>query len=534
MLIKKHRTGIVVARLAWLFILVVCLASHLAVYGLEIMSAQTRDSLGSSRNNFSSTEKITLYTKIQNPTRVDRISFGFIILNPSLQEVFTHTGNSIPGNVGTGGSSVTNIPIGQFYSVPGNYKFKTTVTSSKNESVSSEAIFSIYTPMVILTYPADGTPDITDKPLVFRWTSSGASKYKIYVDDDESFYNTLFVSETMDTSYTYPQNPSDPRQRLSAGKQYYWKVEGIDSYGNVVARTPEPFSFSLKESAIGSTAVTSDIVLNGIKLISFIPSASFRAELINRGGRTETNINATLYINGVSYGSQLLNTINPGETRYVDFVLELPKIKPNETLFTSISIDFFDDNINNNLLTKSFLLPEEYFESISAKISGRVTELKGKDPKTGKVVGIEGAKIVYTGEKTGYVITETGGQYKIEKLLPGEYVLKVSCEEYLNPPEKKILLEKGKSYPGIDFELLKFTEEPEKEKVKEKKKEIDAEVLRLDKYWKLLEKHIPANIIMQLEGYVIKDIQGLTDKELNEIVDQLEKNTATVIDIKIK
>ncbi len=45
---------------------------------------------------------------------------------------------------------------------------------------------------------------------------------------------------------------------------------------------------------------------------------------------------------------------------------------------------------------------------------------------------------------------------------------------------------------------------------------------------------MPTNIIMQLEGYEIKDIQGLTDKELNEIVDQLEKNTATVIDIKIK
>ena len=272
-------------------------------------------------------------------------------------------------DVGTEKSSIKNIPIGDFYEGSGKYTY-TAVVNVEHDSVTDTATkamdFYVYSPSLTLSYPTNGAKDLIDKPLTFRWVSSGATKYRVYVDDDKSFYNCLFQTgkgeypDPQTTYFQYPTSPQDPRQKLAGGVVYWWKVEGLDNEGNVVAKTPVPFSFTLKETAPSMT--TKDLAVTDIILDekSTAGELKFNVLLKNQGGMVISNTRVTLYVNGVPVvPHQVLDFINVGETKTLTF----PGGASREKMVTvSAAIDFSDDNMKNNMLTEAFTLtPERRF-----------------------------------------------------------------------------------------------------------------------------------------------------------------------------
>lgn len=395
---KTNRRNLTFGLSILLFLVLVGVTRVGAQDQIEIKNISVFDSAGRERTIYSSTEKITFsVTCYNNCKNAQRIYFNFYVCGPKGETVFTHIGNSAAGNVGVGGSSIKNIPISDFYESPGKYIYRAQVwmaiadTTSLPPSATSQMVFYIYSPSIILSYPANGAKDLIDKPLTFRWVSSGATKYRLYVDDDKGFYNCLFQTgsgeypDPQTTYFQYPTSPQDTRQKLAGGVLYWWKVEGLDNAGNVVAKTPVPFSFTLKETAPSTAtkdlAVT-DIILNEESTASEL---KFNVLVKNQGGTGISATRVNLYINGVPViPYQVLDFINTGETRTLAFLCGASREK---IVTVSAAIDFPDDNMKNNMLTKTFTLaleqrpyePWEVWEIIKKfiKDSAILKELEG-------------------------------------------------------------------------------------------------------------------------------------------------------------
>jgi len=332
---------------------------------IQIKDISVFDSAGRERTTYSSSEKIGFSVTCDNQESVDRIYFEFYVYSSKGEQIFKHTGNSAAGNVGEGSSSIRNIPISQFYKSPGKYFYLARVIGGAEYYFAAKyKVFYIYSPSITLSYPANGARDLIDKPLTFRWVSSGATKYRVYVDDDKGFYNTLFQTgkgeypDPVTTYSQYPTSPQDPRQKLAGGVVYWWKVEGLDSQGNVVAKTPVPFSFTLKETAPSVT--TKDLAVTDIILDeeSTASELKFNVLVKNQGGMAISNTRVNLYVNGVPViPYQLLNFINTGKEETLTFLGGAVKQK---MVIVSAAIDFPDDNIKNNMLTEVFTLTPEY------------------------------------------------------------------------------------------------------------------------------------------------------------------------------
>jgi len=102
---------------------------------------------------------------------------------------------------------------------------------------------------------------------------------------------------------------------------YWWKVEGLDSQGNVVAKTPVPFSFTFKETA--PSASTKDLAVTDIILDedSTASELKFNVLVKNQGGMAISNTRVNLYINGVPViPYQLLDFINIGKEETLTFL----------------------------------------------------------------------------------------------------------------------------------------------------------------------------------------------------------------------
>jgi hypothetical protein len=332
---------------------------------IEIKDISVFDSAGKERTTYSSSEKIGFSVTCDNQELVDRIYFEFYVYSSKDEQVFKHTGNSAAGNVGIGSSRIMNIPISRFYKSPGKYFYlaKVIAGTAFDFPAANYEVFYVYSPSITLSYPVNGARDLIDKPLTFRWVSSGATKYRIYIDDDKGFYNTLFQTgkgeypDPVTTYFQYPTSPRDPRQKLAGGVVYWWKVEGLDSQGNVVAKTPVPFSFTLKETAPSVT--TKDLALTDIILDEDSTASDLKFDVLvkNQGGTAISNTRVNLYINGVPViPYQLLNFVNAGEEESLTFLGGAVKEK---IVTVSAALDFPDDNIKNNMLTKTFTLSVE-------------------------------------------------------------------------------------------------------------------------------------------------------------------------------
>lgn len=414
------------------------------INALEIKSMSITDSLGNSRSVYSNTEKVNLNVTVNITAVGERVSFRFEVYDPDGNKRFTHTGNSVPGTIGEAGSSIKYVPTINFFSTSGKYKLVIYANT-----VMKETTFSVYSPNITLTYPSNYAKDLADNPLILRWVASGASKYRVYVDDDAAFFNCLLTEDTIMTQYIYPAEPGDTRQKLSGGTVYYWKVEGIDASGSVVAKTASPFCFTIKSSAITVTA--KDIAITDIAVVGSDVVVSVK----NQGGKQENSIPVALYLNGTLLKTVSIASISPNEIKKVIFT---PSIAGMTIAMATVVFD--DDYTKNNVFTKQITItvisevpvtpPLPEVEE-KAKILGSVESADGKK--------LEEATVDYSGAAEGSVKTNKGGEYKIEGLPLGEYKLKASCSGYENA-DMTVEVKKAKAYTKNNFELeMKKAEE---------------------------------------------------------------------------
>ncbi|MBI4349698.1 MAG: hypothetical protein HY553_22875 [Elusimicrobia bacterium] len=316
------------------------------------------DPTGVQRATFSNNERIVLQQRVYNSVASGgRLNFRFYILSPTGAQVFQHTGNAVVGSVGNAASTVSGVPIAQFYTGPGFYTFRSEAELD-GQVVSQQAQFSVSSPNLLLIYPPNGARDVADVPLTFRWNASGATRYRVSVGDNPSMYNSIFNQTTggAENFLSYPQNPADERQRLAAGQVYYWIVEGLDPAGNVIARSETPYNFS-----VGATALAKDLAVTDLTIESPIAAdgtMQLKVRVLNQGNTTEPSISLRVGVGGLpAQGTPLAVTLlNPGQAREWTVVGAIPSGQ-SQTLATAC-LEFFDDNVPNNCKTLSVTRPE--------------------------------------------------------------------------------------------------------------------------------------------------------------------------------
>jgi hypothetical protein len=321
--------------------------------------ATVLDSTNAPRQTFSSNEKIgfsfTVYNGALDP---NRISFTFSVIAPNGNKVFVQTGNATPGTVGNAAASITGLPISGFYQGPGNYTLKA-IASLSGTTIEADQTFTISSPNVLLIYPPNGSTGLTDNPLTFQWFSSGATTYRVTVADNQGMYNPVYQTTTAGgtNSFTYPTtpNPTDPRQALGAGTVYYWKIEGLDINGNVVASSQVPFSFT-----VASVALTRDIAVTGLD-VEGPPDASgmipFRVTVKNQGSTIENAVPLKVTLGGLPAASSPITmpVLSPGDVKTFDVTAQIPTDQVSSLAIACVTI--FDDNSANNCKTLNVSRP---------------------------------------------------------------------------------------------------------------------------------------------------------------------------------
>ncbi len=320
---------------------------------LSGQAVSVHDSAGTERQTFSNAETITLRQKVTNTvTSPNPIAFTFKILSPAGAVLFNHAGNSAPGTAGTAQTQLAGLSINSFYVSPGNYTFKGTA-SLDGETVEKTVAFMISSPNITLIYPPYGARGLADKPLTFRWTASGASRYRVTVSDNAGLYNALHTAlNSGESSYSYPDNPSQPREQLVPEQVYYWKVEGLDASNNKISES-NVYNFSLKGQA---SAQTRNVTITSLDLSSpaldFDKPINMKAVLYNSGSATESNISVKLSLGGIAAqdSPKQVLTIGPGEKVNLPFTAFMPPGQ-DEGLAVACA-DLFDDNMPDNCKTR--------------------------------------------------------------------------------------------------------------------------------------------------------------------------------------
>lgn len=316
-----------------------------------------KDSGGNQRVQYSNNERITLTARINNAVAsANRVQFTFRIAGPSGAEVFLHSGNSVPGSVGNSASQVSGIPISQFFTGPGIYSFTANAVLDA-QTVSQNITFAVSSPNIILIYPPNGARDVADRPVTFRWSASGAARYRVTVGDNPAVYNAVFAESTAgpESFLSYPDNPSDSRARLAAGQVYYWKVEGLDAAGNVIAQSEAPYNFTAQTAALTRDLSVTDLEATGRDGLTL----SFRVRVANQGGTTESNVPLRFSLGGLpAPGSPLaLPQLRPGDSREYPFSAALPSDQGQSLAIACV--EFFDDSVPNNCKTIQVTKPTE-------------------------------------------------------------------------------------------------------------------------------------------------------------------------------
>lgn len=305
-----------------------------------------KDGAGTVRSTYSNSERLTLSARINNAVAsANRVQFVFRVTNPSGAEVFRHSGNSVPGSVGNSASQVSGLAIAKFFTGPGVYTFSADAALD-GQTVSQSAQFTVSSPNIIMVYPPNGARDVSDKPLTFRWVSSGAAKYRLTVGDNAALYNSVFSQDTQgaESFLSYPENPADPRANLASGQVYYWRVEGLDPSGNVVARTELPFNFTARTASL-----TRDLAVASLETTGLVGTeVFFKVKVANQGGTSEANVSLRLSLGGLpASGSPVtLPQMSPGASGEYAFSAQIPTDQAQSLAIACL--DFFDDSVANN------------------------------------------------------------------------------------------------------------------------------------------------------------------------------------------
>ena len=423
---------------------------------VTITKTEITDSVGTVRSVFSSSEKISMRIEsfCSAPVSPSRIYYKFYIKNPSGKTVFTHTGNSTEGNAGSGAAALRNIPM-TFSRSPGLYRFMAELVVDGAAVSSDESkSFTVYSPNITLTYPPNGVVDLIDRPVTFRWVSSGASKYKVFVGEEKSFYNPLWTGETPAQYIQYPLNPPQAKQKLSGGVEYYWKVAGLASDGSAVASSPEIYSFTLKKESVVSSY--RNLAVTGMEYdpLSRPPdNVKIKIEISNQGNQSESNVKVNLFIDGAMEGSRQLPSLIPGEKKIVEF--ESGGILKEAVIVTAM-IEVPDENARDNIMTKTLTVPLPDELKNVPKILGKVVEKGTKN-------GLAGIKVKLDGPVMKEAQTGLGGQYKFERLETGQYKVKVENAADIKGGEISVDVRQKKAYAAEDIEIEAVAPSGEKE-----------------------------------------------------------------------
>lgn len=339
-------------KLFCLFALGLAAAGPAAAANLTAQGASVNDASGAARSTYSNSEAVTLRQKVSNAvTSPNPINFSFQILSPAGALVFTQSGNSAPGTAGSAQSQLSGIAIRSFYTTPGQYVYKA-IAALDLETVTQQVQFLVSSPNISLIYPPYGARGLSDNPLTFRWTTSGANSYRITVADNAGLYNPAKTAvASAGAFFTYPVNPDQPREQLVPAQVYYWKVEGLDASNNSISAS-DVYNFSLKAQA---SSQTRNVAVTALDLSSPAPDfekpLNFKVTLTNTGSTTETNISLKMSLGGLpaqDSPKQVL-TIGPGEKKELPFTAFLP---PGEQQGLAVACsDLFDDNVQDNCKT---------------------------------------------------------------------------------------------------------------------------------------------------------------------------------------
>ena len=329
------------------------LPSGVCAQNLTARGASVHDPTGVARQSFTTAESITLRQSVSNAvTSLNAITFTFKIKNPAGVDAFSHSGNSAPGTAGTAQTQLSGIAISSFYSAPGNYTFTGTATLD-GETVTQQASFMISSPNITLIYPPYGARGLSDKPLTFRWTASGATRYRVTVSENAGLYNPVHSAlNAGESSYTYPETPSQPREQLVADQVYHWKVEGLDGSNNKISESGV-YNFSMKSLA---SAQTRNVAMTALELsapvLDFEKPVNLKATLYNSGSISESNITVKLSLGGIAAqdSPKQVISIAAGEKQELSFTAFMP---PGQEQGLAVACaDLFDDNIPDNCKTR--------------------------------------------------------------------------------------------------------------------------------------------------------------------------------------
>ncbi len=314
--------------------------------------ASVADSSGQARDTFSSGETITLRQQVNiNATTQNSVAFTFDVLSPAGTVVFSQTGNAAPGTAGGAQSQLSGISISRFYNQPGSYTFRGKA-SLGTESVTQTASFIISSPNIILVYPPYGARGLSDNPLTFRWASSGATRYRLTVADNAGLYNAPYSAVDSGENFaSYPEDPTDPRQKLVPDQVYYWKIEGLDAAGNVISES-NVYNFSMGSA---TASLTRDVAVTRLDLASpamdLSKPLSFSASLSDMGSSPEADVSVSFSLGGLPAGDSPKRVISlaPGQTVQLDFSAFMPP--GQEQALAVACADLFDDSMNDNCKT---------------------------------------------------------------------------------------------------------------------------------------------------------------------------------------
>ncbi len=327
-------------------------AALLSAQGVAVL-----DSNGAPRATFSSNETIGFTQTVFNGVAsTNRTFFQFEVVAPNGNTSFRHTGNSTPGSVGNASARIAGVPISGMFQGPGTYTMRGLATLD-GTTLQQTQTFTISSPNILLIYPPNGASGLTDNPLTFQWFSSGAATYRISVGDNPSIYNPILVETTGAgaSSFTYPQNPSDVRQRLAAGQQYYWKIEGLDSNGNVVAQSPVPYAFGVQ--TVSNTRDLAVTVLDVAGSPDGAGAIPFTVTVKNQGTTTEAAIPLKFTIGGLpAPGTPVeLPSMMPGDSKTYTLTGTIPSDQGQGLAIACLTI--FDDTVANNCKTLTVARP---------------------------------------------------------------------------------------------------------------------------------------------------------------------------------
>lgn len=510
-------------------------AANLTAAGIAVL-----DVTGSARNSFSNTEYVILRQQVRNDAASAKmIYFKFYILNPSGAVVFTHEGNAAPGTPGLSQTQLSGMNISRFYAIPGEYTFRGVATLDPEPAVTQEVKFAVSSPNITLIYPPLGARGLADTPLIFRWSASGASKYRLTVSDSASLYNPVHTAiNSGGSSYAYPQNPTQPREKLAPGQVYYWKVEGLDAYNNKISDS-NIYNFSMQAQGpkTRDVAVTQLEVQHPEKL-DFTKQLEFKVTLTNLGSASESNINVKLTVGGMpADGSpKQVQNLDAGHHHQAPFKGYVPQDQ-NQSLVVAC-IDLFDDNIPNNcktlLLSKPAAQPPETPKEYKKMTYDEMWDALKKRLGPDALKALEGYDLDSltcpdcTGDELNSILAA---------LLAGDATITGTSVTDTTP----IVLQLGGGGGGGTDDQKQDTtgelgEGPEFDfDLGEQDDELPAEQLTTAEMWEILKKSLSPEDLKALEGYNLSSLvcPNCTGDELNNIFAALQSGDATITGVSI-